>query len=71
MSEKQSKTKNYKSWIAFMVFLGAYIYSVWFIKEEPIIYTTGIFLILVTFGIMLRSEQLMELLKILIERFKK
>lgn len=71
MSEKPSKTKNYKSWIAFMVFLGAYMHSVWFTKEEPIIYTTGIFLILVTFGIMLRSEQLMELLKILIERFKK
>lgn len=64
-------SKNYKSWIAFFVFMGAYAYAVYSIKEEPIIYTTGIFFILISFGIMLRSEQLMELLKILIERFKK
>lgn len=63
--------KNYKSWLAFMAFMSTFIYSVFSDKPEPIVYTTGLFFTIITIAFMLRSEQLLELIKIVIERFKK
>jgi len=62
--------KNYKSWFAFFTFMIAFIYSVYLGKSEPIIYTTGLFFTIVTIAFMLRSEQLLELIKLLAERRK-
>lgn len=63
--------KNYKSWLAFFTFMSAFAYSVYIGKSEPIIYTTGLFFTIITIAFMLRSEQLLELIKIAAERFKK
>ena len=63
--------KNYKSWFAFFTFMGTFIYSVYMGKSEPIIYTTGLFFTIITIAFMLRSEQLLELIKIAADRFKK
>lgn len=64
-------TKNYKSWLAFMVFMVAYGYAVFKGQPEPVVYTTGLFFVFISFGMMLRSEQLYELLKTIAERLKK
>ena len=62
--------KNYKSWIAFFTFLIAFIYAVFSDKPEPVVYTTGLFFLVVTIAFMLRSDQLLELIKAVVERFK-
>jgi len=72
MNNEESKMpKNYKSWFAFVTFLSAFAYSVFSDKPEPIVYTTGLFFVVITIAFMLRSEELLQLMKIVIERFKK
>lgn len=63
--------KNYKSWLAFFAFLIAFLYAVFADKPEPVVYTTGLFFLVVTIAFMLRSDQLLDLIKVVIERFKK
>jgi len=62
--------KNYKSWIAFFTFGTAYIYSIYSEASEPIVWSTGVLFLIVTVSLMLRSDQLIELIKIALERKK-
>ena len=62
--------KNYKSWIAFFTFGGAYLYAIYSEATEPIVWSTGLLFLVVTVSVMLRSEQLMELIKLALERKK-
>lgn len=62
--------KNYKSWIAFFAFGIAFLYSVFAGESEPIVWSTGLLFLVVTVAMMLRSEQLMALIKLAIESKK-
>ena len=53
--------KNYKSWLAFMTFLGAYLYALVVDKSEVIVDTTGTLLLVVTMLMMVRNEVLGKL----------
>lgn len=53
--------RNYKSWLAFMTFLGAYIYALLENKSDIIVDTTGTLLLVATMLMMVRSEVLGKL----------
>lgn len=62
--------KNYKSWIAFFVFGAAYLYAIYSNASEPVVWSTGLLFLVITVAMMLRSEQLMSLIKLAIESKK-
>ena len=66
--------KNYKSWLAFMTFLGAYIYALVSDKSNLIVDTTGYLLLVSTAMMMVRNEILgqfvLGLSELLRERIK-
>lgn len=62
--------KNWKSTLAFWVFVSTYVYSVFDIKQVSIIEITGYFLLLSMLFLMLRSEDLTEIIKDISSGFK-
>lgn len=62
--------KNWKSTIGFLTFVGAYVYTVHKSYAPTIIETTGYLLLFATLFVMMRSENLTEIVKDLAAGFK-
>lgn len=62
---------NWKSTGAFFIFAAAYVYAILGSKEIPMVEATGYFLLIVTLFMMLRSDDLTQILKDLASSFKK
>ena len=56
-----TKTKNYKSFFAFASFMFGFNYSLINKLEEPVIFTTGLFLFLTMIAMMIRNTTLEKL----------
>ena len=62
--------KNWKSILSWSLFMIAYNYSLYAGKPEPIVYTTGLFAVFMSFAMMFRSEFTTEMIAKLIDNIK-
>ena len=63
--------KNWKSTLAFFVFVGIYIYSVFVTKTNDVIETAGYIALISSIFMMFRSQITEDMLKTLIENISK
>jgi len=62
--------KNWKSLLSWFLFMVAYNYTLYTGKEEPIVYTAGLFAVFMSFAMMFRSEFTSDMIAKLIDNIK-
>lgn len=62
--------KNWKSFITWVIFAISYNYAVYTDKSEPIVYTTGLFTILMGIVFVFRNDFTKEAINKLLENIK-
>ena len=67
----EPKWKNWKSTLAFFIFVGIYIYSVTADKAEGVVETAGYVALVASILMMFRSQVTTEMLKTLVDNVSK
>ena len=62
--------KNWKSILSWALFMVAYNYAIYTGKSEPIVYTTGLFAVFMSFAMMFRADFTKEMIAKLIDNIK-
>jgi len=62
--------KNWKSLISWAMFAVSYNFAVYTSKPEPIVYTTGLFAVLMSFAMMFRADFTKDMISKLIDKIK-
>jgi len=70
-NQSESKFKNWKSTVAFMIFVGAYVYSIYAGKSDSVVDTSGYVALLSSLFMMFRSQVTSDMLSTLIENVSK
>jgi len=60
--------KNWKSLISWAMFAVSYNFAVYTSKPEPIVYTTGLFAVIMSFAMMFRSDFTKDMISKLLDR---
>ena len=62
--------KNWKSLISWAMFAVSYNFAVYTSKPEPIVYTTGLFAVLMSFAMMFRADFTKDMIAQIINKIK-
>ena len=68
--ENESKFKNWKSFLAFFLFMGIYAYTAFSDKSEGVIWNTGLLALIALLAIMSRTDLGAQLMSTVVELIK-